>query len=179
VQELALKFLRNNALASRVHQISEISNGSHCLNDNYIPRFAFHEHKRTIGIHLAARFGLHQASSLLISYDEPVGVRDDLGRSPLCWAALNGHIEVVKLLLDRDDVTADAKDIWGGTPLIYGAQWGRKELVKLLQDRLGVATNYTDHDGQTLLSMAAKQGNAEVVQYLLDQPSVEPDLPDS
>ena len=49
------------------------------------------------------------------------------GRSPLFWAARNGHKEVVKLLLERDDVNPDAADEYGRTPLCEAIENGHRE----------------------------------------------------
>lgn len=39
------------------------------------------------------------------------------GKTPLSWAAENGHEGVAKLLLKRDDVSHDIRDNGGATPL--------------------------------------------------------------
>ena len=56
------------------------------------------------------------------------------GSTPLSWAALMGHTEVVTLLLERGaDVNAQNRD--GATPLHSAAFLGRTETVKLLLEK--------------------------------------------
>jgi ankyrin repeat protein len=58
------------------------------------------------------------------------------GRTPLSWAAENGHEAVVKLLLATDGVDANSKDKWDGrTPLSYAWAKGHKAVVRLLQSK--------------------------------------------
>ena len=63
-----------------------------------------------------------------------VDAKDRYGRTPLSWAAENGHEAVVKLLLETGKVDVDLKDMYGNwTPLSRAAVNGHKAVVKLLQ----------------------------------------------
>ncbi len=120
---MAVKFLQNDSLASDARELGFVRDRPFCPADTWIPWPNFHQSEKTMGIHLAAQYGLRQACSTLLSNNLPAGVEDSYGRTPLFWASLYGHMEVVKLLLDCEDVAADTKDTKGRTPLICAAQW--------------------------------------------------------
>jgi len=61
---------------------------------------------------------------------------DKFGRTPLLWAAWQGHEAVVKLLVGRDDVEVHSKDNYGQTPLFWAAQKGHEAVAKLLMLKL-------------------------------------------
>lgn len=58
--------------------------------------------------------------------------KDDLGRTPLSWAAANGHGAIVTQLLAKD-TDIKTKDNSNRTPLDWAATNGHEGIVKLLQ----------------------------------------------
>jgi len=60
---------------------------------------------------------------------------DKDGRTPLLWAARNGHWDIVVALLGRKDVAPDAKNKSGRTPLSWAAIRWHEGLVGMLLER--------------------------------------------
>ncbi|CAG9819940.1 unnamed protein product [Phaedon cochleariae] len=94
-------------------------------------------------------------------------VQDSSGYSCLHHAALNGHKEIVKLLLDHDAST-NIVDSKGSSPLHLAAWSGNVEIVRLLLSGPAICNvNLTTKDDETALHCAAQYGHTNVVSLLL------------
>lgn len=71
---------------------------------------------------------------LLKRTDAVTNLNND-GGSPLAIAADDGYEEVVRLLLEREDVKADPRDSAGYYPLLHTAKAGHVGIVKMLLAR--------------------------------------------
>jgi len=97
-------------------------------------------------------------------------------RTPLSWAAGNGHERIVKLLLTRNDANPDRSCRLGRTPLSWAAENGYEGVEKLLLERKEVNPDTRDRWwSRTPLSWAAKNGHEGVVKLLLTRIDVNPD----
>jgi hypothetical protein len=119
------------------------------------------------GLHLAAYFGLEYMVRALLSRKQCPYAQDTNGRTPLFYAAENGHAAVVKFLLTVKGTYLQYADSYGQTILSYAAKRGSEAVVKLLLDMDGINLDAKSNSGQTPLSYAAENGHEAVVKLLL------------
>ena len=104
---------------------------------------------------------------LLEREDVAPDTADEDGRTPLSWAAGNGHGYILKMLLEWEDVTPDTADKGGQTPLLWAAEFGNEGVVDTLLEREDVTPDTADKDSGTPLSWAKICGHFRVVGRLL------------
>ncbi|KFY72189.1 hypothetical protein V499_07656 [Pseudogymnoascus sp. VKM F-103] len=133
-----------------------------------------HQPRKMTGLHLAAYFGLEKAVQFLVGRQSP-DAKDSNERTPLSYAAENGHEAVVKLLLATDGVDPSSK-LTGlrVTSLYFAAGKGHEAIVRLLLAQEGVDPESMDSYGQSVLSLAAENGHLPIVKLLLDIDGVDP-----
>jgi len=124
-------------------------------------------------LHLASFFGIVQLTGKLLKrgwhplrLSSNVNKRDSLDRTPLSYAAQNGHEAVVQLLLEhKADVSAKDNNRW--TALHIAAVYGHEAVVRLLLEHKA-DVGAKDNDGWTALHIAAVYGHEAVVRLLLE-----------
>ena len=94
----------------------------------------------------------------------------ELGRTLLHYAAIGGHVEIVKLLLEDPRVDVRAVDKTGCSALHHAAVKGHVEVVKLFLEDHRVDVRAVDEDGWSALHDAATEGHVEMVKLLLEDP---------
>ena len=129
------------------------------------------------GLHGAAFLGVVEILAAVLEmtkYD--VNGRDNASCTPLIWAAVRGHEEVVKMLLERGDANPDlADDNWNQTPLMWAAKLGHEGVVKVIVERENVNPDKASpvYDPAALY-LAATYGHEGVVKMLLEREDVNP-----
>ncbi|KAH6987716.1 hypothetical protein BKA56DRAFT_669332 [Ilyonectria sp. MPI-CAGE-AT-0026] len=101
------------------------------------PSYTLRLGEKSRGLHYASVFGLDEAVTMLLDRRHHVDVEDGNGRTPLSFAAENGHIATMKLLLGRgakvDSMASGVEN--GRTPLSFAAEGAQEDSVKLLLEQ--------------------------------------------
>jgi ankyrin repeat protein len=111
----------------------------------------------------AARGDIHAVRTLLRS-GLSADARGAEGRTPLMWAAMGTHLDIIDALLEAGaDVNAHAID--GSTALTTATLWNQPEAVRRLLAR-GANPDITDADGWTPIAIAQARGYADITELL-------------
>ena len=120
------------------------------------------------GLHGAAFLGIAKMVPTVLEMNEgDFNIGDGLGMTALTWASVRGHEDVVKILLELEDVNPNQADArYHRTPLSWAAGQGHKEIVKTLLEREEVNPHQREtKSSYTPLSWAAKNGDEGMVRY--------------
>ncbi|CAH0049030.1 unnamed protein product [Clonostachys solani] len=127
-----------------------------------------HEATEETALFWAAGRGWTEAVRLLLSNPgtEP-------GPAALDVAVKEGHEDIVRLLVARDDLKPNF-GVRRRCSLWLAVQHDRDWAVKLLLDRYAVNPNMEIRGGETMLALAAKLGHESVVRVLLQRDDINP-----
>jgi hypothetical protein len=130
-----------------------------------LPALLFSSPAHSDSVIAAARRGdLFAVEHYLRKSTDSIGARDAFHYTPLHWAAVRAHWDVVVRLVERG---ADANAVgWdGGTPLHLAAHHDRPDMIRLLLDA-GADLTIQNQWGRTPLHVAARR-NCDLVAALL------------
>jgi ankyrin repeat protein len=91
--------------------------------------------------------------------------RSPTGRTPLAYAAQNGDVDAVRMILDHVVKTA-SKNVDCAAPLWLAVVRGHTNVIQLFLD-YGVDISLTNRAGQSPISLAAKLGDVRVMEILI------------
>lgn len=111
---------------------------------------------------VAAREGDTATVKALLAFRPRLYQRNPAGDTALMLAALNGHLDTVRALVDAGAPVEDE----GWNPLLYAAFNGHNEIVQELLAR-GAKVDAQAPNGATALMLAARNGHTKVVATLL------------
>ncbi len=115
----------------------------------------------------SAQLGKLDQVERLVSEGTAVDVVDPDHRTPMMFAAFNGHTAVIGFLLEKG-AEVDNRDINGRTALMYASSGPFEETVKLLLAKGAEVNVQGTLEGFTALMTAAAEGQIEIVRLLLD-----------
>tara|TARA_B110001452_G_scaffold266827_1_gene274747 strand:+ start:1220 stop:2176 length:957 start_codon:yes stop_codon:yes gene_type:complete len=121
----------------------------------------------TLGLHDAAAEGDAGMVELMLVSGLPVNLPNARGSTPLHFASLKGHEDIVALLDHGAD--ANAPNAGGNSPLHAAVETGQLQVTKLLLARGGDGDAVSDGgSGAPPLLTALRRGDVEMVLALLD-----------
>ena len=91
---------------------------------------------------------------------------DDEKHTPMHDAAANGHLDVIRYLVEAG-ADMEREDYFGSTPLLRAAQQGHTNVVSYLLDMHAKESSY----GETAMLQASSNGHLAVVQLLVERGS--------
>jgi serine/threonine protein kinase len=124
----------------------------------------------------AAKGHLVRVRQLVLTEHVNPNIKDAQGQTALMKAAANGHIDVVKELLDPGKglkeiriaaiVEVNEIDDKSETALMKAAENGHEDVVEALLRHNGIAVNLRDDKGQTALAKAKAKKHPKVIEKL-------------
>mmetsp|Transcript_33191 Transcript_33191/g.83752 ORF Transcript_33191/g.83752 Transcript_33191/m.83752 type:complete len:182 (+) Transcript_33191:23-568(+) len=101
----------------------------------------------------------------LVARGASVNQHDQYDRTPLHFAAFNGHLEAVRWLIDQKADVNVSGVVNGFTPLFAACENNDLEVAKLLVEA-GADTNTKSRDGRTPIQHALHHNRTYVADYL-------------
>ncbi|KAI1173160.1 ankyrin repeat-containing domain protein [Nemania sp. FL0916] len=118
-------------------------------------------------VHEAAKYGaMIFLKRILQDGSFRIDVRDSVEHTALHRAAVNGHVDMVRFLIEQQ-LPLNDRSIHDETPLHYATKKGHWEVVRLLLEK-GADVNVADWRGAAPLHVSARFGHSEVTQLLID-----------
>ena len=168
VKELTMSFAKDDRRVSSASQVMLLSDKQYAF---------FRDMDRTksrsplCAMHLIAYLGYEEMMSELLQHRFEADSEDSTHRTPLWWAAWQGHEAVVSLLLSQSHVNVNNRV--PSTPLGIAATSGRDQVVKLLFQREDLDINMSNDHGISPLSAAVYGRHSKVTELLLTRSDVE------
>ena len=125
--------------------------------------------QQTTLLHFACRGGKIDTIQYLIEeYAVDVNSQGNEGDTPLHIAAMLGHVDVIKCLIEaRCDPLC--KNVYGNTPAHLAALNGHLPALKYFIEQMKFDLSITNEEGQMVIHYACCIKNIDIVQYLVEE----------
>jgi len=90
---------------------------------------------------------------LLLSEGYDINHADLQGNTGLIWAAILGHADCVRLLIQHPDINPNIRNRWGDSPLFLAGLHGNKEIFRLLINHSVIDVNLLYENDDSILSI--------------------------
>ena len=117
--------------------------------------------------HSSAQSGNYELVAYFVEIGADIHLKTDGGINCLHIAALKGHLNLCKMLIDKHKVDLDMTTNIGWTAVHYSAQSGNYELVAYFAG-MGADIRLKTNDGKNCLHIAARQGHLRLCKYFLE-----------
>ncbi|KAF7623159.1 hypothetical protein AFLA_010468 [Aspergillus flavus NRRL3357] len=156
-----------------INALSQVNRVLHAVINPYLYRFNAWNSESSALVWAAAH-GVEDTAWISIREGAFPDAGDESGLTAMSIAAMNGHEEMVHLLLETGKVDLNAVDFeLGRGPLGWAAGNGHAGVVQLLLESGLVDVNSSDSLFLTPLTLAAQSGDEAVVKVLLDTGKVD------
>ena len=148
------------------------------LIDKYKVDLHMTDNKGCTAVHLSAQSGNYKLVAYFVEMGAGIHLKTDDGRNCLHIAALNGDLNLCKMLIDKHKVDLHMTDNKGCTAVHYSSQSGNYELVAYFVE-MGADIHLKTDDGRTGLHIAALQGHLNLCKMLIDKHKVDLHITDN
>ena len=115
-------------------------------------------------LHMVSKIGdVKLVQFILENVNSPM--YDQHGRTPIHFAALNGHSEVVKIIINFTEIP-NVADLYGMTPIHLATKNGHANVVQVLTPCS--SWNLLDFNGTTPIHVAAQLNRVEILKILVN-----------
>ncbi len=123
------------------------------------------EENFNIGLCNRAILGECDQITVLLGRGADANFRDNIGKTPLIYAAMNGHVDAIKMLIKAGAKVNAANK--GMTAMTWAAHYGHAEVIRCLLNE-DASVNKRDRNGRTVLMHAAYYGKVDVIKTLFN-----------
>ena len=129
-------------------------------------------------LHCSARSGNCELVAYFAEMGTDIHLKTADGRNCLHIAALKGHLNLCKMLIDKHNVDVNVADKRGWTAVHFSAQSGNCQLVAYFAE-MGTDVHLKTNDGSNCLNIAAYQGHLNLCKMLIDKHKVDLHMTDN